>query len=70
VSLETIVYAFDRGATPEEIIESYPTLDLGATYAILAYVLDNREDVDRHMERRRSEADQLARRSASEPRSK
>jgi uncharacterized protein (DUF433 family) len=59
VSLETIVYAFDRGASPEEIIESYPTLDLAATYAILAYVLENRENVDRYVERRRSEADRL-----------
>ena len=47
VSLETIVYAFDRGASPEEIIEGYPTLDLAATYAILAHVLENREEVDR-----------------------
>ena len=59
VSLETIVYAFDRGASPEEIIESYPTLDLAATYAILAHVLQNREEVDRYVERRREEADQL-----------
>jgi uncharacterized protein (DUF433 family) len=59
VSLETIVYAFDRGASPEEIVESYPTLDLAATYAILAYVLQNREEVDRYVERRRAEAEHL-----------
>ena len=59
VSLETIVYAFDRGASPEEIVESYPTLDLAATYAILAYVLQNREEVDRYVERRRAEAEHM-----------
>jgi uncharacterized protein (DUF433 family) len=59
VSLETIVYAFDRGASPEEIIEGYPTLDLAATYAILAHVLENREEVDRYVARRRSDADRL-----------
>ena len=59
VSLETIVYAFDRGASAEEIVESYPTLDLGAVYATLAYVLQNREEVDRYVERRRTEADRL-----------
>jgi uncharacterized protein (DUF433 family) len=59
VSLETIVYAFDRGASPEEIVESYPTLDLAAVYATLAYVLHNREEVDRYVEHRRAEADRL-----------
>ena len=59
VSLESIVYAFDRGASPEEIIDSYPTLSLATTYAVLAYVLQNRGDVDQYLTRRRADAEKL-----------
>lgn len=59
VSLDSIVYAFDRGASPEEIIESYPTVDLATVYATLAYVLQNRSEVDRYLDRRRVDADCL-----------
>jgi uncharacterized protein (DUF433 family) len=59
VSLESIVYAFDRGASAEEIVDGYPTLDLAAVYGTLAYVLQNRDDVDRYLARRRVEAEKL-----------
>lgn len=61
VQLETIVAAFDLGATPEEIVQSYPTLALPAVYAIIAYVLQNRPRVDAYLVKRRDEADALRR---------
>ena len=30
VTLASVVYAFDAGATPEEIVQKYPTLDLAS----------------------------------------
>jgi uncharacterized protein (DUF433 family) len=59
VSLDSMVYAFDRGASPEEIVESYPTVDLATVYATLAYVLQNRDEVDRYLQRRKADADRL-----------
>src|SRR5437879_2771123 len=35
VPLDTVVYAFNQGASPEEIVMSYPTLELGDVYAIV-----------------------------------
>ena len=34
VTLDTIVAAFDAGATPEEIIQQYPSVDLATAYAV------------------------------------
>lgn len=59
VSLETVVYAFDSGSTAEEIVQQYPSLSLGNVYAVISYVLDNRESVDEYVARRRAVADAL-----------
>ena len=56
VSLETVVAAFDEGATAEEIVQRYPSLDLAAVYAGIAYVLDNRSEVDAYVTARRRDA--------------
>ncbi len=39
VTLETLVAAFDRGDSPEEIHEQYPSVALGDVYAVLTYCL-------------------------------
>jgi uncharacterized protein (DUF433 family) len=39
VGLESVVHAFDLGATPEEIVQQFPTLDIASTYEVIAYVL-------------------------------
>lgn len=59
VSLETVVYAFDSGSTAEEIVQQYPSLSLGNVYAVISYILDNRQRIDEYIVRRRDEADAL-----------
>ena len=39
VLLERIVHAFEDGATPEGIVQSYDTLQLADVYAVLAWYL-------------------------------
>lgn len=46
VPLDTVVYAFNQGASPEEIVMSYPTLKLDDVYAVVNYYLHNRTEVD------------------------
>jgi hypothetical protein len=41
VQLETVVVAFDAGATAEEIAQQYTSLDLADVYAVISYVLAN-----------------------------
>jgi uncharacterized protein (DUF433 family) len=58
VSLDSIVAAFVLGATPEEIIQRYPSVDLASIYAVIAYVLRHRESVDVYLaERARAAAE-------------
>jgi len=50
VSLDTVLGAFRRGATPEEIVQDYSSLDLGDVYATIAYYLKNRPVVDAYLQ--------------------
>ena len=61
VPLDTLVHVFDEGATPEEIVQRFPALDLVDVYAVVSFYLQNREEVERYLERRRSEAISLRR---------
>jgi uncharacterized protein (DUF433 family) len=57
VTLDSVVAVFDRGATAEEIVQSFPTLALGDVYAVLSYVVMRRGDVDEYLTRRAKEED-------------
>jgi uncharacterized protein (DUF433 family) len=56
VRLDTVVYAFNEGATPEEILSQYPVLSLENVYAVIAYYLKNRMTVDAYLARHQEEA--------------
>lgn len=57
VQLEVVVAAFDEGATAEDIVMRYSTLSLRDVYAVLAYVLANRESVNAYVVQRRGDTD-------------
>lgn len=46
VSLDSIVYAFLRGAAPETIAQSYPVLSLEEVFGAIAFYLANQVEVD------------------------
>ncbi len=41
VLLELVIHAFQRGETPEGIVQSYDTLSLPDVYAVVSYYLAN-----------------------------
>ncbi len=49
VLLELLIHAFWQGETAEDIVESYPTLKLVDVYAVLAYYLTRRDEVDAYV---------------------
>jgi len=59
VTLDTVVTAFEEGATPEEIVYRYPSLDLVDAYAVIAYYLRNRSDVEAYLCEQHREADEV-----------
>lgn len=61
VTLDTVVYAFLDGATAEEIVFRYPSLDLTDVYATIAWYLQHRQEVDDYLVGREAEAAQIRR---------
>lgn len=53
VTLDTIVAAFQDGATPEEIARQYPSVPLGDIYQVVGYYLRHSEELDRYLEQRK-----------------
>jgi uncharacterized protein (DUF433 family) len=52
VLLELVVEAFRNGATPEQIAKRYTTVSVAAGYAIIAWVLEHKHEVDAYMSER------------------
>ena len=52
VSLDSVIFAFNDGATPEEIVQQYSTLNLADVYAVISYYLQHRADVEDYLEQR------------------
>jgi uncharacterized protein (DUF433 family) len=59
VILELVVHAFRDGATPEQLVQDYDTLDLADVYAVIAYYLRHRDEVDAYLAERERQADEL-----------
>jgi uncharacterized protein (DUF433 family) len=50
VTLETVIGAFKKGASAEEIAERYDALDLAEIYAVIGYYLSHKSDVDAYLD--------------------
>jgi uncharacterized protein (DUF433 family) len=50
VSLDTVVYEFQQGSSPEYIQESFPVLTLEQVYGAITYYLANKEKIDKYIE--------------------
>ena len=59
VTLDTIVAAFREGATAEEIVYQYPSLNLADVYSVIGYYLQRRSDVETYLHRRQQEMDKV-----------
>lgn len=59
VSLDSVIYAFITGATPEEIVQQYTTLDLADVYAVIAYFLQHRSEIEAYLKNRQTERDAM-----------
>ena len=52
VTLDTIVAAFENGATAEEIAQQYPSVGLADVYAVIAYYLHHRPEIRSYLHQR------------------
>src|SRR5260370_26690138 len=51
ISLDSVVYAFNRGDSPERILEEFPLLKkLSRVYGPIAFYLDHKVEIDKYLE--------------------
>ena len=56
VTLDTVIAAYLDGASPEEIVDRYPSLALAAVYGVISYYLHHRSRVDAYLRERAQQA--------------
>ncbi|HKY27875.1 MAG TPA: DUF433 domain-containing protein [Pyrinomonadaceae bacterium] len=49
VSLDSVVYEYKKGHSPESIQDSFPALTLEQVYGAIAYYLGNKEKIDQYL---------------------
>ncbi len=50
ISLDSIVYAFNEGQSPEAIQENFPVLKRSQIYGAIAFYLDHQAEIDKYLE--------------------
>jgi len=61
VTLDSIVHAFQHGATAEQIQDSFPSLTLREIYGAIAYYLERQEQVDVYLQAQTQAAEETRR---------
>lgn len=60
IGIETVLWDYKAGASPEEIVLRYPTLSLEQVHATIAYYLHRREAVEDYLRRAAEEGSRSA----------
>jgi len=64
VTLDSIVYAFREGCSPEAIREDFEGLSLSNVYGAIAFFLDHQVEVDAYLRERREQWEALERKGS------
>lgn len=59
ISLDSVIYAFRRGQSPESIRRSFPLLTLEEIYGTIAFYLANQSEIDEYLAREESEFEKI-----------
>jgi uncharacterized protein (DUF433 family) len=59
VTLDTIIARYHQGDTPETIHEGFDVVPITDIYAVIAYYLGHRDELDAYLKRRQEEADRI-----------
>lgn len=63
ISLDSIVYAFHRGQSPESIQRSFPLLTLEEIYGAITFYLANQPEIDEYLKNEEREFEAMRRNS-------
>jgi uncharacterized protein (DUF433 family) len=56
VTLDTVIAAYQQGASPEAIARQYPAVTLAEAYGAIAYYLQHQAEMDAYLQARLAEA--------------
>jgi len=56
VTLDTVITAFADGATAEEIVQQYPSLNLADVYHVIGYYLGHTAEIEAYLKERKARA--------------
>jgi len=59
VTLDTVVDVFNQGATAEEVVYRYPSLNLADVYATIAFYLNHQLEVEAYLQQRRRRSQEI-----------
>jgi uncharacterized protein (DUF433 family) len=66
VLLDVVIYEFNHGASPDQIVEAYDSLTVHDVYHVIAYYLANRESVDVYLAEQEAQAEAIRRKFESD----
>lgn len=49
ISLDSVVYSFNQGQSPEAILDDFPSLKRAQIYGAIAFYLDHQAEIDKHL---------------------
>jgi uncharacterized protein (DUF433 family) len=63
ISLDSVVYAFHRGASPESIRRSFPLLTLEEIYGAITFYLSHQQEIDSYLKDAEAEFEKMREKS-------
>jgi uncharacterized protein (DUF433 family) len=60
ISLDSVVYSFNGGNSPEAIQENFPLLKRAQIYGAIAFYLDHQAEIDEYLDRIEREIEESA----------
>lgn len=59
VTLELVIAAFLDGASAEDIVSMFDTLDLGDVYSVLGHYLHHKDEIDEYLHERKQYSEEV-----------
>ena len=59
VPLQTVIWAFNQGADPEEIVHQFSALNLADVYMTVGYYLQHREEIDQYLQQQQEKSETI-----------
>ena len=60
MTLDSVVYAYLRGESPEGVVRCFPALNLEQVNGAIAYYLAHRDEIDAYLVREKAEFNKMA----------